>query len=262
MSLSADLALLPPDWQSELARARIETVDNGMSGAGVVRITPHAGATRYLKIARHDGAPALRQEIERTQWLARRGVRVPAILRVNDAAEHVAVEMQGLPGRPANAHALPLPRLIEALASGLAALHGLPRAGCPFDESIAVRLAHAASAMASGEIRAEGFADRHRGIDPRALLARLTSERPAEDFVLVHGDATLSNIIVDADGSLGFVDCGNAGSGDRYLDLAVLAEDIDNHYGAEAAARFGAIYGAAGWDAAKARYFIDLYEFF
>jgi aminoglycoside phosphotransferase len=249
------------DWQRELMRARIEAVEDGISGASVYRIAPERGGMHYLKIAQHS-APALRREIARTQWLAQRGVRVPAILRVDDSADHVAVEMQALPGRPADATAVPAPQLAEALARGLAALHALPRAGCLFDESIAVRLARAAAAIDSGEIRPEGFADRHCGVEPNALLARLTAEQPTEDFVVVHGDATLSNIIVDADGTIGFVDCGNAGCGDRYIDLAVLADDIANHYGAEAAAHFTAIYGDGGWNTAKARYFVDLYELF
>ena len=79
---------------------------------------------------------------------------------------------------------------------------------------------------------------------------------------MVHGDATLSNIFVGGDGSIGFIDCGNAGRGDRYVDLAVLMADIGDTLGPQAAARFAQKYGAPGWDEAKARYFADLYELF
>jgi aminoglycoside 3'-phosphotransferase-2 len=78
---------------------------------------------------------------------------------------------------------------------------------------------------------------------------------------VVHGDATLSNIIVDANNAVGFVDCGNVGRGDRYQDLAVLAAEIGEHFGAEAAAKFARSYGGE-WNRAKARYYSDLYELF
>jgi len=51
--------------------------------------------------------------------------------------------------------------------------------------------------------------------------------RPAgEDLVLVHGDATFDNILIDADQNIGFIDCGHAGRGDRHLDLAAITEAI------------------------------------
>jgi aminoglycoside phosphotransferase len=93
------------------------------------------------------------------------------------------------------------------------------------------------------------------------LLARLIAQQPAEDIAIVHGDATLSNLIVDAGGNVGFIDCGNAGRGDRYLDLGVLAAEINGHYGDDAAVQFMRRYGGA-WDANKARFYADLYEFF
>jgi aminoglycoside phosphotransferase len=83
-----------------------------------------------------------------------------------------------------------------------------------------------------------------------------------EDIVVVHGDTTLSNLMIDPEGNVGFIDCGSAGRGDRYLDLAVLAGDIADHHGTDAAAGFAAAYGERTWDTAKARFYLDLYELF
>ena len=116
--------------------------------------------------------------------------------------------------------------------------------------------------MNAGDIDPGEFADRNAGTDPAALLARLAATLPPEDLVVVHGDATLSNLIAGDDGSVGFVDCGHAGCGDRYLDLAVLGDDIRENFGPAAAARFAKAYGAQPWDSAKAAYFLDLYELF
>lgn len=250
------------DGWADLTRARIERLDEGMSGASVFRVTEKDRPPRYLKVAHGRGAAALRDEIARTRWLAQHKIRVPEILRADDRAGRVALLMSAVPGIAAGTLALPVDRLMDALARAFKSLHALPARDCPFDERVAVRLARAAAAVEAGEVDPEHFAERHHGVAPEALLARLTRERPVEDIVVVHGDATLSNIFVDRGGNVGFIDCGNAGRADRYTDLAVLMADIEDHYGIDAAARFAREYGAPAGDSGKARYFQDLYELF
>jgi aminoglycoside 3'-phosphotransferase II len=201
----------------------------------------------------------MRDEVARTAWLFARGIHVPRILCMEEQADRLAVLMEAVPGVPADVSPLPV---LDALAKGLAALHTLSAAECPFDESLATRLPRAAAAIAAGKVDPGTFEPRHRGIAPEALLARLIAEQPDEDIVVVHGDAMLNNIMITAQGELGFIDCGNAGRGDRYLDLALLATDIEAHHGAQAAARFVACYSEASWDRAKAGFYLDLYELF
>jgi aminoglycoside 3'-phosphotransferase-2 len=247
---------------TELANARIEPVTEGMSGALLFRVTEQYQPVRYLKIARDDAIPALRREIERTRWLAEQGVSVPPIRRIEEKSGQLVMLTQAVPGLPAEMSTLPPARLIPALARGLATLHQLPPASCPFDESLRVRLSNAAKAVASGEVDTEAFEPRNRGMAPEALLARLTENQPEQDIVVVHGDTTLTNLIVDGEGNLGFVDAGNAGRGDRYIDLAVLHGEIEENFGPEAAGHFIRAYGLCSWNASKARYFSDLYELF
>ena len=251
-------ALLDP---SDAMTARFEPVTGGMSGASIVRIVANRRSDRFVKIADTGGASALRDEATRTAWLSARGIAVPRILRTKEESAYYAVLMGAVPGTPADASPLPVPELIDALAKALATLHSLPSGDCPFDETLRVRLSRAAAAVAADEIDIAEFDPRNRDIAPEALLAQLAAHRPAEDVVVVHGDATLSNLIVDTDGNVGFIDCGNAGRGDRYLDLGVLAAEIAEHYGDDAAAQFRRSYGGV-WDADKARFYADLYEFF
>jgi aminoglycoside 3'-phosphotransferase-2 len=253
--------LIPESWD-ELAQADFQPLTTGMSDAAVFLVTAAGRRPRYLKLARGKAAPALREEIARTTWLADRRVRVPTILRVDDRPAQTTVLMEAVPGVPADEAPLVTADLVVGLAGALAALHALPIAKCPFDESVAERLLRAAAALAAGEVDADAFDSRNRGTEPADLLARLVAGRPSENMVVVHGDATLSNIIVDSDGTVGFVDCGNAGRGDRYTDLAVLRADIEDHYGAQASERFIRSYGVEAWDEPKARFFSDLYEFF
>jgi aminoglycoside phosphotransferase len=216
----------------------------------------------YVKIAEGEGAQALRHEIERTAWLATNGARVAKIVRTHDAGNLVALLSKAVEGKPADEQRLPLLVVLAALGRGLADLHRLPASACPFDESVMERLARADRAIAAGGVDAGAFAERNRGIAPDILHARLAAAIPREDIVVVHGDAALSNLIIADDGSLGFVDCGHSGWGDRHIDLGVVAQEIGERWGEAAIASFAASYGATHWDRRKARYFADLYELF
>src|SRR5689334_2850122 len=49
-----------------------------------------------------------------------------------------------------------------------------------------------------------------RGAPDEILVQNeLQAWQPPEDIVVVHGDATLANLLIDRDGGVGFVDCGN-----------------------------------------------------
>jgi aminoglycoside 3'-phosphotransferase-2 len=247
---------------SDARTARFEPVASGMSGATVIRVVQPGRSDRFAKIADAATADALRNEVTRTAWLWARGITVPRVLRVNEQLGGYAVLMDAVPGTSADISSLPVPQLVGALAKALAALHRLPPDDCPFDETLSTRLSRAVAAVAAGEIDIAEFEPRNRDIAPEMLLARLTAQQRAEDIVVVHGDATLSNLIVDTDGNVGFIDCGNAGRGDRYIDLALLAADIEGHYGADARRDFIATYGEGNWDVAKSSYYLDLYELF
>jgi aminoglycoside 3'-phosphotransferase-2 len=246
----------------ELTGACLEPVTEGMSGALVFRASAGSQPVRYLKIAEPDAEAALQREVDRTQWLDAQGVCVPAILRVETLGGRLALLTQAIPGTPAATSELSPNDLAEVLGRGMAILHRTAASSCPFDESVAVRLMRAARDVASGSIEPAHFDPRNRGVAPEALLARLQANPPSEDIVVVHGDATLTNLIIGPNGSLGFVDCGHSGRGDRYIDLAVLATEIEEHHGREIAMRFIRAYGLDFWHAAKAQYFSDLYELF
>ena len=69
-------------------------------------------------------------------------------------------------------------------------------------------------------------------------------------------------MIVAPDGAIGFIDCGHAGRADRYLDLAVTAVEIEEHFGPGGVKIFADAYGERHWDARTAAFYADLYELF
>jgi aminoglycoside 3'-phosphotransferase II len=254
--------LLPPGWQAVLAGREAEQVQEGMGGATVFRL-PDPRGDRYLKLASGSAAGPLAREIARTEWLSRHHLRVPELL-MKTCAEHVAaVLMTAVAGQ----HLAPGDR--DALASartigrGLARLHAAPVADCPFDETLQTRMQRARAAIDWNLIDASAFDGRNAGVSPARLYKRLIRTIPAdEDVVVVHGDATLSNLLILPDGELGFIDCGHAGRSDRYVDLALVEAELRNGFGPDAARCFIDAYGLRAWDERKAAFFTDLYEFF
>jgi aminoglycoside 3'-phosphotransferase-2 len=231
-----------------------------MSGARIWRL--RTSPERYLKIAEASAAPALREEIARTHWLGAHGIRVGRITGVFDRPGWTAMVTEAVPGMSADEIDWSPERVLTVLGRGLARLHALPLHDCPFDESAAVRLARARAAVERGKINPAHFAARNRDISPRTLFDHVAARVPREELVVVHGDATFSNMLVDSDGTVGFIDCGHAGRADRYLDLGVLAAEIVDHFGRDALRVFARAYGVSRWNAAKALYYADLYEFF
>jgi aminoglycoside 3'-phosphotransferase II len=252
------LSVLPGTWRPALSHVRIELIETGMSDASVFRF----GASHYLKIAQDAAARDLREEVERTAWLGQQGVRVATAVRVHDAGDLVAVLSEALTGSSADETELAPGIVVPALARALSALHAVPVVRCPFDESIAVRLERAGVQADNGKVDPHAFAERNRDVTPGALLERLRRAVPSEDVVVVHGDATLSNMIVGDDLSVGFIDCGHAGRADPYVDLVLVTEGLAERFGAAMADRFLGAYGRAALDERKAGYFLDLYELF
>ncbi len=254
--------LLPPEWQAALAGHAVEPAP-GMGGAAVFRVSDPAGGCRYLKLACGPDAELLRREIARTGWLSQRHVRVPEFLMKVSTEKVTAALMTAVPGQHLSSGAGDLPAALRTIGRGLARLHAVPAADCPFDEMPRTRLQRARQDIDRNLIDPSAFDDRNTGITPTMLYRRLAGAVPAcGDIVVVHGDATLANMLIGADGELGFIDCGHAGRSDRYVDLAVAEAELRACFGHDATQGFIAAYGIHQWDERKAVFFRDLYELF
>jgi aminoglycoside 3'-phosphotransferase II len=262
-----DLAVLtglPANWRAQIAAKRAVPITSGMSGADVFRLVSDRENDQYLKIAAGDNAVRLRDEVKRTQWLHSMGVRVPKIIMRFDDVDIFAVTMTALGDHNADdTGADDWASMVRGIASALAAMHSLPVAACPFDEAIKTRLSRARSLIRGGAIDPAQFHERNQSTTPERLYQRLKATVPAhEDMVVVHGDAALSNLIPGYDGAIGFIDCGNSGRSDRYVDLAIVVEGLVARFGIEARDAFVSAYGTLTWDAGKAKFCSDLYELF
>ncbi|MBQ6232543.1 MAG: aminoglycoside 3'-phosphotransferase [Clostridia bacterium] len=129
--------------------------------------------------------------------------------------------------------------LLDCMAEALHILWSIPVEDCPFERPVNDILAHAEEAILTGRFDAsdcepETFGP--RGFEsPKALLDWLKENLPAQKRVLTHGDFCLPNLFTDGKRFTGFIDVGNAGIGDRWMDLALgwrsLKHNSDGHYG-------------------------------
>ena len=129
--------------------------------------------------------------------------------------------------------------LLDCMAEALHMLWRIPPEDCPFDRSVEDNLAHAEKAVLSGSFDPSDCEPETFGPDgfknPRALLDWLKNHQPAQDRVLTHGDFCLPNLFTDGKRFTGYIDVGNAGICDRWMDLALgwrsLKHNSDGHYG-------------------------------
>lgn len=245
------------------------------------------GATRAEVRRRRDGAayaktardPLTRAELvaerDRVAWLAGTGFPAPTVLDWVEGAESATLVTSAVPGVPASdLRPARVGDALPRLAGLLRDLHDLPVADCPFDRRLAVTVAAAERAAASGSVDLDNLDPDRHGRTAENLLAEVVAGRSraeaaeAHDLVVCHGDACLPNLLLDPQTltPTGVVDLGRLGVADRYLDLALLTRsmsttDLNPQYGAEAAAAFMAAYGVGDPDESRLTYYRLLDEF-
>ena len=129
--------------------------------------------------------------------------------------------------------------LLDCMAEALHRLWSFPVENCPSGSVVQTTLKRAEQAICSGSFdpaRSEPGTFGPGGFEsPEALLNWLMHNQPLEDPVLVHGDFCLPNLFTDGKRLSGFVDVGNMGIGDHWMDLALgwrsLKYNSDGHYG-------------------------------
>lgn len=191
-------AALVPVWRNDYGGVTFRTDDG-----------------RFIKHGPRNAESSLADEADRLEW-AGRWIRTPHVLEAGSDAADEWLVTRAIPGESAVA-----PRwvaepatAVRAVGEALRALHEtLPVDECPFDWSVASRVANA-----------EG-----RGIRvPEALR----EPPPIDRLVVCHADACCPNTLIGDDGRwLAHVDLGLLGTGDRWGDIAVAAMSTEWNYG-------------------------------
>ena len=155
------------------------------------------------------------------------------------------------------------PQIAAALAQVLTRLHALPVAHCPFQSPLEHRLTQAQARLEAGLIDANDFDEARQGWTAQQVLQELMRLKPAAlDLVVSHGDYSLDNVLLDEQLRLtGLIDVGRLGVADRYQDLAILWNCLEE-FGASAQRAFFSAYGIARPDKRRLDFHLCLDECF
>lgn len=244
------------DWYRDLV---------GEADATVHRLHHAQGPELFLKHGSGEIADAIADEFVRLRWL---GHHVPAapvrsFVALDDEAWLLTA---AVPGRTAfqwlTDHPARQREIVAAIVDFLRRLHAIPIALCPFDSGHDVRLVAAERRMAAGEVDVEDFGAAHDGWTARDVWDEMMPLCPARpDRVVTHGDFSLDNILIADERVTGVIDGGRIGVADRYQDLAILSDCL-NEFDAALSGYMFAAYGIATPDEDRLRFHLCLDEFF
>lgn len=242
----------------------------GEAGAAVHRLSLDGAPDLYLKHGTGDVARDIADEAARLRWLAPH-ISTPHVVYYAADGEEAWLLTTALPGRTAYERmAAEPPRApqVAALIGGfLKTLHALPAVRCPFDSGADQRLGLAKARMKAGLVDVDDFDDVHAGWSAEQVWDKMITLRPSvADPVVTHGDYSLDNILIkegpitDSQVS-GCIDLGRLGVADRYQDLAIAWNCLDE-FGPDAQRAFLDAYGLTELDQDRLAFHLALDEFF
>lgn len=257
---------LPLELAAELAGYRWARDTVGESSAAVYRLHGRADAPDlYLKHGKAAVANDIADEAARLQWLAGL-VPVPTVRHFFQTPDEAWLLMTAMPGQTAyqrlEAQPDAQPAIVDALAAFLRRLHAIPANTCPFDSSHLSRLALARARIDARLVDIDDFDDERQGWSAEQVWEAMTDLLPfAPDPVVTHGDYSLDNIVLHDGEVVGCIDVGRAGVADRYQDLAIVWNCLDE-FGPALRERFLRHYGVAEVDQRKLQFHLMLDELF
>ncbi|EJL36748.1 aminoglycoside phosphotransferase [Caulobacter sp. AP07] len=236
----------------------------GESGGEVYRLHGHPRA-RALFLKRGEGAVAdeITDEMARLVWL-KSYLPAPEVVHFTRAQGEAWLLMTAVPGRTA----YQMLRdgageaVIDALASFMRRLHGIPVETCPFNSDHGLRLSLARARIDANLVDSDDFDDEREGWTAEDVWAEIQRLPPqAYDRVVTHGDFSLDNLIINDGEVAGCIDVGRLGVADRYQDIAILWNNLDE-FGGRLQTRLLEKYGLEDIDEPKLRFHLLMDELF
>lgn len=255
---------IPESLQSLIADNDWHEITEGESDARVFRLQQGADV-RYLKISAHDAQTPVKNDKVRLDWLAG-CIAVPKMLHYCESENHQFLLMTAIDGLHPMHNDLdwsPQER-VQFLAEAAKHFHALPITDCPFTWRVDEQIEVARHRVDIAHIKTHLLETQWQSYTPQSLFDKLVSLKPdAEDIVVAHGDLYPINIRAHpAEKSLlGYIDVGRMGLADRYTDLALIANAIRWHMGADWIPYFFRAYGIDTIDTPKLHFYQLINEF-
>jgi kanamycin kinase len=236
---------LPDLVEAQLEGWRRELVRSAPSGVTTWRLRKRE-ETQYLKAGPAAAVPSVADEAERTRWATDR-LPVPKVIASGSDGAIDWMVTEELPGDDATVCKARMDRgeLARELGRGLRRWHDAgPVAGCPFDLRLGTAIRIVEHRLSMGLISPEDFHSEHRGLDPVGAVRELHRLVPrSEHLAVCHGDYCLPNIMLVGGQVTGYLDLGELGVADRWLDIAIGAWSVTWNLGPGLEESFYAAYG-------------------
>lgn len=254
---------IPSAWKTDLTRYTWSAQTIGRSDASVFRLDAGDRPPLFVKTEAATAFGELPAEAARLRWLSTNGIACPQVLDEICDSERNWLLMTAIPGQDlASSPGLKPAQIVEIAADALRALHRLDIASCPFDRTLDRTVAEAGARTKAGLVDEADFDEARLGRTAQDVFSELLQRRPdAEDLVVVHGDASLPNLLANAQQFTGFIDCARLGIADRHVDLAIASWSVQYNLGEAWVEPFLRRYGAAT-DPERMDYYLLLDEFF
>ena len=266
-----DLVDIPECVRAATARYRWIQKKHGESGATVYRLDADGDAGRptqpslYLKFGAGKIAEDISAEASRLDWLAQL-LPVPAVQLLFRSESRAWLLTTALEGENAYDALSSDPdgrsHIVRALAGFLRRVHALSAVDCPFNSDHDLRLNEARRNLDANCVDELDFDPRHQGWSAKQVWDEMLALFPITfERGVVHGDFSLGNIIIKNREVIGCIDVGRLGAADRYQDLAILWNNLEE-FGADLQTMFLDAYGIEKLDEQRLQFHLCLDEFF
>jgi aminoglycoside 3'-phosphotransferase-1 len=152
--------------------------------------------------------------------------------------------------------------VVDAIARFLQRIHAIPTSECPFTSNHVYRLTRARARIDANLVDENDFDDEREGWTAEQVWEAIQVLLPlVPDPVVTHGDFSLDNLLVRGGEVLGCIDVGRVGIADRYQDLAIAWNCLEE-FGPSLQERFLEQYGILDLDRAKLQFHLMLDELF
>ncbi|GAB3803688.1 aminoglycoside O-phosphotransferase APH(3')-IIIa [Spirosoma humi] len=264
--MNAKLTLdLPKPIARFLGKARLVSDTVGESPCPVYRFKRGNDAF-FLKMCSRLYSPttfSVQREADVLVWLSGR-LNVPEVVAVAQSSQGEFMITRSVPGQPLYQRIDSQQAVLSVFQEALAQLQALPIATCPFEAGAAFRLKELEYLLVNGLVAYEYDLHQWPGVEaanPPEFVAHLYATQPPEEPVFAHGDLTDSNIFVDAQDQVYFIDWGRGGVADRWMDRAFVYHNLRESFSPSLATAFLAGLGEAD-NPRKRAFFEQLDELF
>lgn len=256
---------LPQSIARFIGKARLVLNTVGESPCPVYRFK-RGNDIFFLKMCARLYSPttfSVQREANVLTWLNGQ-LNVPELVDAAQSDQGEFMITRSVPGQPLYQRIDAQQPVLQLFQEALAQLQALPITTCPFDGGAAFRLRELDYLLTNGLLAEDYDLQQWPGVqatNPTEFVAHLYATQPSEDPVFAHGDLTDSNLLVDAQDRLYFIDWGRGGVADRWMDRAFVYQNLRQEVSVTLAGTFLAGLGEAD-NPGKRAFFEQLDELF